>query len=234
MRRKPTVSVFADGLIDVGGDGKPELDSKASARRALPSLRALQPAARRAQGSTAAAGGGAKPFCASNRPTGRRAANLYPTTKAIEAEDPDYILMTIGANPILANTLFGLGPAACALEADLVGGYRECVEEAFEGVHLERKLKSLYKNLVENTQATIYLMQYHLSIPPRRSPTASPRSPTPPHFDIGVSLEPVYPSSSMCSYLEYGVDGPSVQPTPTQDELEVSHPLSFCEGPKSG
>ena len=33
--------------------------------------------------------------------------NLYPTTQKIEAEDPDYILMTIGANPILANTLFG-------------------------------------------------------------------------------------------------------------------------------
>jgi lysophospholipase L1-like esterase len=189
--------------------------------------------------------------------------NLYPTTQKIEAEDPDYILMTIGANPILANTLFGLGPAACALEADLVGGYRECVEEAFAGVHLERELKSLYKNLVENTHATIYLMQYHLSIPSSalaysvtqiaemaklmneaiaqvaaevdaETKTSRLRVVAPPHFDVGVSLEPVYPSSYSCSSFGFTVDGPSVQSTPTQDELEVDHYLSFCEGPPSG
>jgi lysophospholipase L1-like esterase len=439
--RKPTISVVADGFIDVDGDGKPELDSKASARRVLPPLLPRQPAARRAQGSTAAAGGGAKPFCASLpvvqmapgakvtvplpactsavgwkiegkpaagsarlggsaltytaprapgtqtvslngatlvvkvakpwatlSPAGAPGApaaggpvvramgdsvtagfgyysdgtkmpflslyeckpvgevlddacssnstatkngltpvpyapdyglsnnvswaaqwanqygvtnyknfavsgseptnwapggSLYPTTKAIEAEDPDYILITIGANPILANTLFGLGPAACALESDLTGGYEECVDEAFQGVHLERELKSLYKNLVETTHATIYLMQYHLSIPSSalaysvtqiaemaklmngaiatvaaevnaETKTSRLQVVTPPHFDVGVSLEPVYPSSYTCSYLEYGVDGPSVQSTPTQDELEVSHPLSFCEGPKTG
>jgi lysophospholipase L1-like esterase len=189
--------------------------------------------------------------------------SLYPTTQKIEAEDPDYILMTIGANPILANTLFGLGPAACALEADLVGGYRECVEEAFEGVHLERELKSLYKNLVENTHATIYLMQYHLSIPSSaiaysvtqiaemaklmnetiatvagevdaEAKTSRLQVVTPPHFDVGVSLEPVYPSSYSCSSFGFTVDGPSVQSTPTQDELELGHYLSFCEGPPSG
>jgi hypothetical protein len=57
---------------------------------------------------------------------------------------------------------------------------------------------------------------------------------TPPHFNVGLSLEPVYPSSYTCSYFEYGVDGPSVQSTPTQDELEAAHYLSFCEGPKGG
>ena len=185
--------------------------------------------------------------------------SLYGTTKRIESEDPDYILMTVGANPILANTLFGLGPAACALESDVTGGYAECVEEAFAEVHLERELKSLYTNLVQNTNATIYLMQYHLSVPSSAiaysvtqiaemaklmnetiAKVAGEVSPsrlkvvTPPHFDVGVSLEPVYPSAYTCSYLEYGVDGPSVQSTPTQDELEVSHPLSFCEGPQGG
>jgi lysophospholipase L1-like esterase len=184
---------------------------------------------------------------------------LYATTQKIEAEDPDYILMTIGANPILADTLFGLEPMACAIEADLLGGYRECVEEAFEGVHLRAELKSLYTNLVEKTSATIYLMQYHLAIPSSAlaysvtqiaemgklmnetiAEVAQEVSPTrlkviaPPHFNVGVSLEPVYPSSFTCSYFEYGVDGPSVQSTPTQDELEVSHYLSFCEGPQGG
>jgi len=185
--------------------------------------------------------------------------NLYPTTQKIEAEDPDYILMTIGANPILANTLFGLGSNVCALESDIVGGYSECVEEAFESVHLRTELKRLYTDLVEKTNATIYLMQYHLSIPSSAlaysvtqiaemaklmnetiASVAAEVNPsrlkvvTPPHFNVGVSLEPVYPSSSTCSYFEYGVDGPSVQSTPTQDELEVSHPLSFCEGPQGG
>jgi lysophospholipase L1-like esterase len=185
--------------------------------------------------------------------------NLYPTTEKIEKENPDYILMTVGANPILANTLFGLGPAACALESDIVGGYKECVEEAFKSVHLEAELKSLYTDLVKNTHATIYLMQYHLSVPSSAlafsvtqiaematlmnetiAKVAAEVSTTrlqviaPPHFNVGVSLEPVYPSSFTCSYFEYGVDGPSVQSTPTQDELEVSHPLSFCDGPPSG
>jgi lysophospholipase L1-like esterase len=189
--------------------------------------------------------------------------SLYGTTQKIESEDPDYILMTIGANPILANTLFGAGPMECALESDIVGGYSECVEEAFESVHLRAELKSLYTDLVQKTHATIYLMQYHLSIPSSAllysvtqiaemaklmneaiaevakevdATTGSQRLQVvaPPHFNVGVSLEPVYPSSYTCSYFEYGVDGPSVQSTPTQDELEVSHPLSFCEGPKGG
>jgi lysophospholipase L1-like esterase len=188
---------------------------------------------------------------------------LYPTTQKIEAEDPDYILMTIGANPILANTLLGLGSMRCALESDLFGGYQKCVEEAFEEVHLRAELKRLYANLVEKTHATIYLMQYHLAIPSSalaysvtqiaemgklmnetiaavagevNAATKETRLQVvaPPHFDVGVSLEPVYPSSYTCSYFEYGVDGPSVQSTPTQDELEAAHYLSFCEGPQGG
>jgi lysophospholipase L1-like esterase len=189
--------------------------------------------------------------------------SLYGTTQKIESENPDYILMTIGANPILANTLFGLEPMQCAIESDLFGGYAECVEEAFESVHLHAELKRLYTDLVEKTHATIYLMQYHLAIPSSAllysvtqiaemgklmnetiaaaakevdAATSSQRLQVvaPPHFNVGVSLEPVYPSSSTCSYFEYGVDGPSVQSTPTQAELKLSHYLSFCGGPKGG
>jgi hypothetical protein len=185
--------------------------------------------------------------------------SLYPTTEKIEAENPEYILMTVGANPILANTLFGLGPARCALEADLFGGYEECVEEAFESVHLRAELKSLYTDLVEKTSATIYLMQYHLSIPYSAvaysvtqiaemakmmneviAAVADEVSPTrlqvvaPPHFDVGISLEPVYPATYSCSRFGFTVDGPSVQSTPTQDELEGLHYASFCAGPAGG
>ena len=183
----------------------------------------------------------------------------YATTKQIEAEDPDYILMTIGANPILANTLFGLEPMACAIEADILGDYRLCIEEAFESVHLRAELKRLYANLVENTHATIYLMQYHLSVPSSAlaytatqiaemaqlmnetiAEVAKEVSPTrlqvvtPPHFDVGVNIEPVYPATYSCSYFGYKVDGPSVQAAPSQDELALTHPLSFCKGPAGG
>jgi lysophospholipase L1-like esterase len=189
--------------------------------------------------------------------------NLFATTQKVEAEDPDYILMTIGANPILANTLFGLEAMDCALESDLFGGYSECVEEAFESVHLRAELKHLYTNLVEKTDATVYLMQYHLSIPSSalaysvtqiaemaklmneaiaevakevNAATSTQRLQviSPPHFDVGVSLEPVYPSAFTCSYFEFGVDGPSVQATPTQVELKAAHYPSFCGGPKGG
>jgi lysophospholipase L1-like esterase len=183
----------------------------------------------------------------------------YALTKQIEGEDPDYILMTIGANPILAETLFGLEPMACAIESDVLGDYRVCVEEAFEKVKLRAELKRLYNDLVEKTDATIYLMQYHLAIPSSAlaytsaqiaemaklmnatiagvaAEVGSPRLQviSPPHFDVGISLEPVYPSTFTCSYLEYKVDGPSVQSRPTQDELAIFHPASFCKGPGGG
>jgi lysophospholipase L1-like esterase len=183
----------------------------------------------------------------------------YATTQQIEAENPDYILMTIGANPILAKTLFGLEPMACAIEADILGDYRLCVEEAFEEVHLRAELKRLYSNLVENTHATIYVMQYHLSVPSSAiaytstqiaemaklmnetiaevaAEVNSPRLQvvTPPHFDVGVNLEPVYPATYSCSSFGFTVDGPSVQSDPTQNELAILHPASFCKGPASG
>ncbi|HEX5982938.1 MAG TPA: SGNH/GDSL hydrolase family protein [Solirubrobacterales bacterium] len=184
---------------------------------------------------------------------------FHSTTEQIESEDPDYILMTMGANPLLSEMLFGVDNMGCAVEADIVGGYRECVEAAFAEVHLQENLRSLYTDLVKNTQATIFLMQYHLSVPS----TALAYSATqiammgkllnreiasvaaevgskqlqvvaPPHFDVGIDISPVFPSRYSCSRLGYKVDGPSVQSTPTQDELEVLHPLSFCEGPAGG
>jgi lysophospholipase L1-like esterase len=183
----------------------------------------------------------------------------YGTTKQIESENPDYILLTIGANPILADTLFGFEAMACAIEADVLGDYRSCVEEAFEGVHLRTELKRLYTNLVENTTATIYVMQYHLSVPSSAlaytatqiAETAKLMNETiaevaaevgssrlqvitPPHFPVGVDLEPVYPSHYSCSSFGYKVDGPSVQSTPSQVELAIDHPLSFCKGPING
>jgi lysophospholipase L1-like esterase len=184
---------------------------------------------------------------------------LHKTTAEVEAEDPDYILMTIGANPLLSNMLFGVDNMGCAVYSDVFGGYRECIEEAFAEVHLREHLKSLYEDLVEHTGATIYLMRYHLSIPSSAlaysatqiaemgqllngdiAAVAAEVSPqrlqvvAPPHFNVGIDISPVYPSAFSCSRLGYTVDGPSAQSTPTQKELAILHPLSFCKGPEGG
>ncbi|HEX6601354.1 MAG TPA: hypothetical protein VF030_01805, partial [Solirubrobacterales bacterium] len=164
------------------------------------------------------------------------------TTREIVSEDPDYILMTMGANPLLSNMLFGVDNMGCAIYADVFGGYQRCVEEAFAEVGLQKHLKSLYSYLVEKTDATIYLMQYHLSVPSTAlaysatqiaamgalmnreiaavaaevSPTRL-RVVTPPHFNVGIDISPVYRSRYTCSLFGYRVDGPSVQSDPTQD-----------------
>jgi lysophospholipase L1-like esterase len=184
---------------------------------------------------------------------------LYATTSQIESEDPDYILMTIGANPLLDEMLLGIDNMGCAIYSDIFGGYEKCIEESFARIRLHENLENLYRNLVQNTDATIYLMQYHLSIPstalaytalqiaemaklmnaevarvagevnPQRLQVVAP-----PHFNVGIDLAPVYPSKYSCSRFGYKVDGPSVQIKATQVELLILHPLSFCKGPAGG
>jgi lysophospholipase L1-like esterase len=179
---------------------------------------------------------------------------FHSTTEQIAGEDPDYVLMTMGANPLLSEMLFGVDNMGCAVYSDVFGGYQRCVEEAFAEAHLQEHLRSLYSYLVANTEATIYLMQYHLSVPSTAlaysatqiaamgellnreiAKVAGEVSPqrlqvvTPPHFNVGIDVSPVFPSRYTCSIFGYRVDGRSVQSNPTQDELEVLHPLSFCE-----
>jgi lysophospholipase L1-like esterase len=184
---------------------------------------------------------------------------FHEKTERIESEDPDYVLMTMGANPLLSEMLFGVDNMGCAIYSQIFGGYSECIERAFARVELRENLKRLYADLVQHTDATIYLMQYHLSVPsvalaysatqiaamgqllnreiaaaaaevnPKRLQVVAP-----PHFNVGIDVSPVYPSTFTCSRWGYMVDGPSVQSTPTQDELDVLHPLSFCEGPEGG
>jgi lysophospholipase L1-like esterase len=184
---------------------------------------------------------------------------FHSTTEQIYAEEPDYVVLTIGANPLLSEMLFGLGNMGCAVESDITGGYRQCVEESFAEVGLQSNLENLYTDLVENTSAQILLMQYHLSVPSTAlaysatqiaemgsllnreiAAVAAKVNPqrleviAPPHFNVGIDVSPVYPSTFSCSLLDFQVDGPSVQSDPTQVELEILHSLSFCEGPAGG
>jgi hypothetical protein len=185
--------------------------------------------------------------------------SLHSTTKQIESEEPDYVLMTVGANPLLSDMLFGVDNIGCAIESDILGGFRECIEGAFASVNLRGNLKNLYRDLVAKTNATVYLMQYPVSVPSvaltysatqlamtsellnreiaavagevsgtRLQPVA------PPHFNVGIDISPAFPSRYTCSKLRFRVDGQSVQSEPSQDELEIDHPFSFCPGPAEG
>lgn len=181
--------------------------------------------------------------------------SFYATTKQIESEDPDYVLLTLGANPLLSNVLFGLHNMECAVESELPE-FEACVREEFAKVELRKNLRSVYADLLANTRATIFVMQYHLSVPWSALAYSSTeialmgkllnleiasvagevgnsrlRVVTPPHFNVGIDISPVYPSRYTCRL--YPVDGPSVQSNGTQDELE-SHVLSFCSGPAGG
>jgi hypothetical protein len=150
--------------------------------------------------------------------------SLYEKTRQVEAEDPDYILLTMGANPLLSEMLFGTDNMGCAVYSDLFGGYRECIERAFAKVGLRENLEHLYTDLVAKTSATIYLMQYHLAIPSTALAytsfqiaemgklmnleiasvahavnTGRLQVITPPHFNVGIDISPVYPSKFSCS-----------------------------------
>ncbi|MBK5231955.1 MAG: hypothetical protein JJE13_03090 [Thermoleophilia bacterium] len=181
------------------------------------------------------------------------------TRQQIEKDNPDYIVMTMGANPLLSNVLFGIDNMGCALEADLFGDFRECIQTAFASIDLDQNLNALYTQLVDSTDSRIVLMQYHLAVPAADvaysavqiemiddlmnqtiSAEANLVSPeriqviAPPRFDVGIDMSPLYKSNFSCSWLGYKVDGPSVQATPAQDFLEALHPLSFCTGPAFG
>ncbi len=184
---------------------------------------------------------------------------FHSTLLDIQQQNPDYVVMTMGANPLLSDMLFGIDNMGCAVESDLFGDYRACIEAAFASIDLAQRLNDLYTSLVNNTSSQIVLMQYHLSVPS----TAIAYSATqielmgellnqviadqaaavstdriavvaPPRFDVGIDMEPLYPSKFSCSWAGFEVDGPSVQSDPTQDELLALHPLSFCEGPAVG
>ncbi len=183
------------------------------------------------------------------------------TAKQLASEDPDYVLLTMGANPLLSDMLFGVDNMGCAIWADVFGRYRECLEAAFAEIKLQANLKTLYSNLVKSTNAEIFVMQYHLSIPSTAlaysvdqiaemgalmnreiAAVAEEVSPSritvvaPPHFNVGLDLAPFYPPKYKCEgrFFTSHVDGPSVQSTATQDELESLHPVEFCAGPASG
>lgn len=186
---------------------------------------------------------------------------FYAQTRAAELAAPDYLVTTVGANPLLSDVLFGIDNMKCALWSDLFGNYTNCVLAAFGRAGLAANLRSLYADLLARTPAKtqIMLMQYHLAIPgsalayttlqlERMSELLNDQIATiagsfgssrlrviaPPRFNVGIDMRPLYPANFSCSMLGYMVDGPSAQSTLTQDELLAGHLPSFCSGPPIG
>jgi hypothetical protein len=178
---------------------------------------------------------------------------FYNKTVQIERENPDYILLTLGANPLLSRLLTSPTDLWCAATSGLEE-FEACIKEEFVAVGLRQNLRNVYKELLSRTGATIYVMQYHLSVPWSALFDSSKeialadtllnqeiasavaefgnsrlRLVAPPHFNVGINIEPVFPSLYSCS--PYPVDGRSVQSSGTQSELAKLHFLSFCRGP---
>ncbi len=173
----------------------------------------------------------------------------------LEGEDPDYVLFTLGANPLLSRALIEFDEFKCEFEES----FRRCVEKEFKAVELQRYLKEIYGELIAKTTATIFVMQYHLAIPwsalaysntqvaeleillnqevaAAVAGLSSPRLRlvTPPHFNLGISPFPLFKATETCPDGSVPVDGPSAQSQGTQDEFEADYYLGrvseYCGG----
>lgn len=173
----------------------------------------------------------------------------------LEKEDPDYVLFTIGANPLLSRALIELKEFKCEFGEP----FRQCVEKEFGEVELRRYLQEIYAELVKNTTATIFVMQYHIAIPwgavfysneqvaelellfnREIASVAAGFSPArlqlvaPPHFSLGISPFPFFKPTGTCSDSNIPVDGPSAQSKGTQIDFladyEVGRVKEYCSG----
>jgi lysophospholipase L1-like esterase len=174
----------------------------------------------------------------------------------LENDKPDYVLFTLGANPLLSRVLIDLDTLKCELSEET---FRQCVEREFKVVELRKYLGEIYEELVNKTTATIYVMQYHLALPwsdvayssvqlaefetlmnLEIAAVASRFSPQrlqviePPHFRAGIDLRPVFPAPFTCQGGTLPVDGPSNQSLGTQFKYRYLDPFvkEFCPGPE--
>jgi len=182
---------------------------------------------------------------------------FHEQTEEVERENPDYILLTLGANPLLSQLLTSPKDLWCAATSDppKYEKFRECIEHEFETVELQTNLRRVYAELLGKTAATIYVMQYHLSIPAialfdssveialanalinreiesvvKEIGNRRLQLVTPPHFNVGIDIRAVYPSRYDCHGTL--IDGPSVQSSYTQIELGGYWGKKFCPGLK--
>lgn len=174
---------------------------------------------------------------------------LSDTLAGIVADNPDLTVMTLGANPLLDDFLFG-GGLRCELTLS-EAQFEACIGGFIERAELVPRVKAVFAELLEAPSNHVVASQYHQAIPSssifsvpslrlmtrllndavaeavRESPEFGERVflMSPPLFTVGVP-----PGDSICTttQLSAPVDGPSVQSVPTQDELSVFDAFSFC------
>ncbi len=177
---------------------------------------------------------------------------FHGLVEGLEGEGTEYVLLTLGANPLLSRVLFELKPLGC----EIFKSFRECVEKEFEAVGLRTYLNAVYKDLVENTKAKVFVMQYHLAIPASDFAYSSAQlaemetllnqeiaivagqfSPqrlqviSPPPFHIGIDVSPLFPSNYRCKTGGRAVDGASAQSEWAQKEFKHDPAVKeFCPG----
>jgi lysophospholipase L1-like esterase len=174
---------------------------------------------------------------------------LNPTLRQLVAGSPDLVVLTLGANPLLDEFLFGSG-LECAVtfsDAELIA----CVNGIMAQQQIGPRLRSVLSQLLAAPYARVVVSTYHLTVPSTTvfSPhqigliidtinaqvTATVQGVpgfgtrvflmSPPRFDVGVP-----PGDDICvgATLSQPVDGPSRQARISQDALALNPFRPFC------
>ena len=174
---------------------------------------------------------------------------LNDTLAGIVADDPDLTVFTLGANPLLDTFLAGSG-IGCAITLS-EAAFRACVQRYVDDQQVTERVGAVIDQLLVAPGNRVVVSQYHLVIPSatifgvtslrimsqelnaavaaavQASPEAGERVflMAPPLFPVGLG-----PGDAICPTggQSTAVDGQSRQSEPTQDELTVLDPLSFC------
>jgi len=176
---------------------------------------------------------------------------LNDTLRAIAAQQPDLVVMTLGANPLLDTFLFGRG-LQCAFartDPELIA----CVQSFIDKIRLDANLQSVLRQLLAAQGTRVVVSQYHLAIPASSLYTIHQLGVmfdvlngnissavqgmsafgtrlflmAPPRFDVGLG-----PGPYICQgrFFTSQVDGRSRQATVSQVFLTGLYPTTFCAG----
>ena len=89
---------------------------------------------------------------------------LADQLEAIVAENPELIVFTMGANPLLTTILLTEAGEECAFTGT-VAALEACIQPFFDRVQLTLRLQQFYTALLGAPNSTIVTFQYHLAIP---------------------------------------------------------------------
>ena len=89
---------------------------------------------------------------------------LNPQLEAIVAEDPELVVMTLGANPLLSDLLLTAEGEECSFE-ETVAAFKACVQQFFDQVDLSARLEQVYTAVLQAPHTRVVVFQYHLAIP---------------------------------------------------------------------